>query len=231
MKKHVTLEICANGPLSALAAAAGNADRIELCENLQSGGTTPSFGTIAVMQRLLSIPIHVLIRPRPGNFVCNPVEIAVMKNDIEACKHLGIKGVVFGILTPDGQVDEPACKTLIALARPMSMTFHRAFDECTDPFAALEQLIDLGFDRILTSGRTGQAMEHSDLLARLIEKAGDRIILMPGGGIRPGNARALIENTGATEIHSSCIGKEPGGESVTDAGLVKQLKDICTLQD
>ncbi|HRY33511.1 MAG TPA: copper homeostasis protein CutC [Bacteroidales bacterium] len=230
MNRHVTLEICANGPASALAAAAGNADRIELCENLQAGGTTPSFGSIAVTPGLVRIPIHVLIRPRPGNFVYNPVETAVIKNDIEACKHLGINGVVFGVLTIDGEIDTEACKALIAHARPMSITFHRAFDECADPFEALEQLIGLGFDRILTSGKPGRAGEHAALLARLIHQAGDRIILMPGGGIRPDNARTLIESTGAGEIHSSCIAEAAGGASVTDPGLVRQLKDICNLQ-
>jgi copper homeostasis protein len=197
----ITLEICANSLSSAMAAQAGGADRIELCENLSAGGTTPGFGTLTLARKMLTIPIHVLIRPRPGDFLYNEAEFASMKMDIHACKEMEINGVVIGMLNPDGTIDTRRCKELVELARPMSVTFHRAFDLCADPFQAMEEIIDLDFDRILTAGQESKVTAGALLLHQLVQKAGDRIIIMPGSGINTDNINLILEATMASEVH------------------------------
>jgi copper homeostasis protein len=198
-----TLEICANSIQSALAAQAGGAGRIELCQNLEQGGITPSYGLIREVKKRLSIPVLVLIRPRPGDFIYTEEEFNSIKSDIEACKKLGCEGVVTGILDKDGNVDTERCAELVNLARPMQLTFHRAFDCCADPFSALQDIIGSGFDRILTSGMADHALEGAPLLAQLVQQAGGRIAIMPGAGITVLNIREIAEITGASEFHTS----------------------------
>ena len=197
------LEICANSVHSALAAQEAGAQRIELCENLGEGGTTPSFGTISVARKLLAIDIYVLIRPRAGDFLYSDEEFEVMKADIEACKKLNCNGVVIGLLTQDGQIDIERTRELVLLAQPMSVTFHRAFDRCKDPFKALEEIIEVGCERVLTSGLKGAAYDASSLLKKLVIQAQNRISIMPGAGINSGNIKAIKVATGAHEFHSS----------------------------
>lgn len=191
MSQQLVIEVCVDSVESALAAQAGGADRVELCDNLMEGGTTPSAGTIGVARSQLSIGLHVLIRPRGGDFYYSDLEMEIMRLDITHAKALGVDGVVLGILTPDGRVDTVRTAELIALARPMRVTFHRAFDMVADPRQALEDVIDLGCERILTSGLEPSAWEGIDQIAALIEQAGDRVIIMPGGGVGRNLARIM----------------------------------------
>ena len=197
------LEICANSLQSAINAEEGGADRIELCENLSEGGTTPSYGLLLKTRQQVSIPIHVLIRPRAGDFLYSDLEFEVMKEDIKLCKELGFEGVVIGILKADGSVDVERTRILTNLASPMTVTFHRAFDCCRYPEEALEEVIACGCDLILTSGLKPTAEEGSDLLDKLIVQARDRIRIMPGSGIHSGNIGRLKEHIRATEWHAS----------------------------
>ena len=185
-------------------AEAGGASRVELCAGIPEGGTTPSYGEIKTAQALTSqIAINVIIRPRGGDFLYTEAEIQSMLLDIELCKQLGVHGVVFGCLTQEGDIDVPLMRRLIEAAKPLSVTCHRAFDVCRDPFAALEQLIELGCDRILTSGQQSTAEKGIPLLKQLVEKAGDRIIIMPGCGVRENNIARIEAETGAKEFHTS----------------------------
>lgn len=196
-----TVEICLSGVESAVAAQAGGAQRIELCENLAEGGITPSLGIIAQVRQLLSIDIHVLIRPRPGDFDYGELEFQVMKRDITLCKEMGVDGVVIGLLNRDGTVDLERTGELVALARPMRVTFHRAFDVARDPFKALDGLKSLGIERVLTSGQAANAAEGLDLLRRLQSHAAGEIIVLVCGDVSADNASRIIAETGASEIH------------------------------
>ena len=202
----VLVEVCLSGIESALAAQAGGAQRIELCENLAEGGITPSPGVMTLVREHLTIDVHVLIRPRSGDFCYSDLEFVVMKRDILAAKALGIDGVVFGILNPDGMVDKNRMIDLISLARPMRVTFHRAFDVTRDPLAAIADLISIGIERVLTSGQAKSAWHGRHLLRQLQEQAGDQIMIMAGGGINHENAPRLLAETGLNEIHlgSAC---------------------------
>lgn len=227
------LEICANSVQSALAAQAGGAHRIELCQNLEQGGITPSYGLIRQVRKLLTIPVFVLIRPRPGNFVYSAAELAIMATDIEQCRALGCAGVVLGILDDAGRVNLPHCRALIELASPMSVTFHRAFDACLDQAQALEDIVALGCQRILTSGGQISAMQGQARLAALVQQAAGRLSIMPGAGLTPRNIRALAAGTGAHEFHASATRPLPPAptESAlfaatlleTDAAVVAEL--------
>ncbi|MGN6313808.1 MAG: copper homeostasis protein CutC [Rhodanobacteraceae bacterium] len=197
------LEVAANSVASALAAEAGGAARVELCSALELGGLTPSHATIAVACERLRTPVFVLIRPRAGDFVYDDLEREVMRRDIETCKGLGCAGVVIGGLDTDGDVDVPLCRALIHAAQGMSVTFHRAFDFTGDPFATLEAVIELGCDRLLTSGQADNALAGAPLIRRLIEMARGRITVMPGGGIDVHNIAAIRDATGAVEFHAS----------------------------
>ncbi len=197
------LEVAANSVASARAAQAGGAGRVELCASLDGGGVTPSHATIVGAREALTIPLYVLIRPRAGDFVYEDGELAVMRDDIAHCRSLGCDGVALGALTPDGEVDRDACALLVAAASGMGVTFHRAFDLVADPAAALEALIDLGVERVLTSGGTPSAVTGAPGLARLVAQVGGRITVMPGAGITPGNIAALRDATGAREFHAS----------------------------
>jgi len=201
MKNRIILEAVVDSVAAAVAAQEGGADRVELCANLLEGGTTPSAGTIQLARQQLGIDMNVMIRPRGGDFCYSDVEFQVMKINVELAKQMGANGVVFGILREDGSVDRERTSTLVQLARPLSVTFHRAFDMTRDPYAALEDLIELGVDRILTSGQEYAVLEGLDLIADLVRKAGDRIIVMPGAGITERNIKKVIEQSGAQEVH------------------------------
>ncbi len=209
---RITVEICVGDVSSALAAQAGGADRVELCDNLAVGGTTPSAGAIAFALGHLTIPAHVMIRARGGDFVVSPVEMAVMVRDIQIAKELGAPGVVLGALLPDGSLDRPLLERMIALARPMSVTFHKAFDQTPDPLRALDELVELGIDRVLTSGGRPTAREGAPLLAQLVDRARGRIAIMAGGGLTLGDLQAMITEVGLRELHfgSAAAVIEPG---------------------
>ncbi|HEY9113441.1 MAG TPA: copper homeostasis protein CutC [Bacteroidales bacterium] len=199
----IQIEVCVNSVESAVNAQKGGATRVELCDNLLEGGTTASAGTLLAVRAKLICELNVLIRPRGGDFLYNNTELETIMNDIAFAKKAGADGIVFGFLTEEGKIDVTLLKEMITQARPLSITFHRAFDMCDDPFEALEQLIKLRVDRILTSGQKQTALEGSTLLKQLIQKAGNQIIIMPGGGIRPINIEKLIKKTGAREYHVS----------------------------
>ncbi|MCQ4924538.1 copper homeostasis protein CutC [Tissierella carlieri] len=203
MKKKINIEICVDSIQSALAAQNGGASRIELCDNLIGGGTTPSAGMIELARKYLTIDINVMIRPRSGDFCYSPLEIEVMKRDIEIVKKYGVNGIVIGVLKPNGEIDINIMKELIELSRPLTVTFHRAFDMTKDPFKSLDILIDLGVERILTSGKESKAMQGIDLIRELVTRAEDKIIIMPGSGVNEENVRLIIDNTGTEEIHLS----------------------------
>ena len=197
------LEICANSTYSALQAQLGGASRVELCQSLELGGTTPSYGQIRQSRAALSIGIHVLIRPRAGDFFYSAMEFEEMKEDIRFCKDAGCDGVVLGLLNKDGSIDKARNAALVEIARPMKVVFHRAFDRCKDPFTSLEELVALGFDRILTSGLQLTAIAGKDLLKKLIDQAAGRIEIMPGAGVSDSHLLDLLSYTGARSVHSS----------------------------
>jgi copper homeostasis protein len=203
------LEVAANSVASALAAEAGGAARIELCSALELGGLTPSHAAIAVAVEHLRIPVHVLIRPRAGDFVFDDTECEVMRRDIEACKSLGCAGVVVGMLTDEGDVDVPRCRILMDAARGMPVTFHRAFDFTRDAERAMEAIIALGCERVLTSGQAADALAGAPLIRTLIDRARGRITIMPGGGIDSHNIAAIAQATGAREFHASAKRRVP----------------------
>ena len=197
------LEICVNSIRSALAAERGGADRIELCDNMAEGGTTPSAGMIIQCKKLLSIPVFPIIRPRGGDFLYSDEEFDVMKQDIVFCKQSGCEGVVIGMLNTDGSIDTARCRELVELAVPMQVTFHRAFDRCSDLGRGLEDIISLGCQRVLTSGGKVSAADALDTLKTLVELADDRIAIMAGSGITEDNIALLAEHTGAKQFHST----------------------------
>ena len=195
------LEICVTSVESALAAQRGGAHRVELCENLSEGGTTPSYGMISVARKNLRIRLHVMIRPRGGDFLYNDNEFEIMRQDIAVAGELGADGVVFGILKTDGSIDTERTQELVRAAKPMHVTFHRAFDMTVDPLLSLEQVIDCGVDTLLTSGHADKAPEGTDLLKKLVEQAGQRIEIMAGSGVTAENVSALATATGAAAFH------------------------------
>lgn len=197
----VLVEACVDTVASALAAEEGGAGRIELCANLVEGGTTPSEGTIAVARERLRIPLFVLVRPRGGDFLHDALDLAVMRRDVESARRLGADGVVVGALTADGDVDAPAIRTLVAAARPMQVTFHRAFDAVRDPAAALETLVALGVDRVLTAGGAPSALEGAAALGDLVRRAAGRIVVLAGGGLTAENVGPVVAASGVREVH------------------------------
>ncbi|WP_243473139.1 copper homeostasis protein CutC [Winogradskyella sp. MH6] len=196
------LEICANSYQSAKNAQEAGAHRIELCQELSVGGITSSFGLLKKVIEELDVPVFVMIRPRSGNFVYSDDEFQIMKTDIRLCKDLGCKGIVSGVLKPDNTLDEERTKILIDLAKPLSFTFHRAFDEVKNPKEALLQLIELSANRVLTSGQKATAEEGLELLKELNVLAENRITILAGGGITSKNVN-LFKEAGLTEIHAS----------------------------
>jgi copper homeostasis protein len=206
----MVIEACVNSAISAIEAQKGGADRVELCENLHDGGTTPSAGAIRFARKNLHIGLFVMIRPRGGDFLYSNEEFEIMKEDINTAKELGADGVVFGILKPDGKIDRERMKLLVDIARPVGITCHRAFDMTIDAFQAMEDLIDLGIDRILTSGQRKTASEGTVLIRELIQRSKGRIIIMPGSGVKEDNIEDLIRETEAKEVHIRLEKQEPG---------------------
>jgi copper homeostasis protein len=216
MRQSISVEICVGDLESALVAEQGGADRVELCDNLSVGGTTPSAGMIAEACKRLTIPVHVLIRPRAGDFVPSPAELAAMRFDIEMARTLGAAGVVLGVLRPDATIDRDQTAALLELARPMSVTFHKAFDQTREPEQALDTLIELGVDRVLTSGGRLTALEGSDTLKRLVAQARGRIGILAGGRLTADNLETIIAVTGVREVHlgSAVTRTMPGSMTV-----------------
>ena len=222
------IEICCGSIQSAANAKAGGAVRVELCQGLIEGGTTPSPATIQYAVRELGLKVFVLVRPRGGDFCYNELEVKTMEEDVAFCKEAGASGIVVGFLHPDGTIDTELTRRFVQLAAPIPVTFHRAFDRCTDPLHALEQIIDCGCARILTSGCEPTAMEGADVLQQLVKQANGRIKILAGSGVTPENAAVLREKTGAPEIHGSCKITRADGAWETDAEQVKKLLDVLT---
>lgn len=199
----MTLEIVVYNIESALRAQEGGADRIELCDNPGEGGTTPSYGVIEAVRQNVSLDVFVMLRPRGGDFHYSNYEFHCMKRDLMQCQKISVDGVVFGILNEDGTIDKKRCKELIDKARPLKVTCHRAFDMTRDPFEALEDCIEVGFDRILTAGQQAVASKGADLIGELIKKANGRIAIMPGSGVNENTVEDIIRKSKATEIHFS----------------------------
>lgn len=202
MKKNI-LEVCAGDLESVIAAAQGGASRVELCSALGEGGITPSIGFLRKALEVEAVKVHVLIRPRGGDFLYSDDEISCMTDDIISARHAGAHGVVIGALTPDGDIDIKACRKMIDAAEGISITFHRAFDLCKDPLKALDEIIELGCDRLLTSGQAATALQGAPLLRKLVERAGNDLIILAGGGVTPENAGEILTLSGTNELHAS----------------------------
>jgi copper homeostasis protein len=214
------IEIVVYNIASALKAQEGGADRIELCDNPGEGGTTPSYGTIELVRQNVSMDVYVMIRPRGGDFYYSSYEFHSMKRDISQCQKLSVDGVVFGILTAEGTLDKKRCKELISQAKPLKVTCHRAFDMTRDPFEALEDCIEVGFDRILTAGQQAVASDGADLIGELIKRANGRIAIMPGSGVNENTVGQIIAKSGANEIHFSAT-------SFTESPMVYKNPNIA----
>jgi copper homeostasis protein len=195
------LEICVDSVESAIIAQLAGADRVELCDNLVEGGTTPSYGCIISARNNLNIDINVIIRPRGSDFLYSDLELDIMRRDIDICGENGINGIVIGLLRPGGTVDIERTAKLVEIASPMKVTFHRAFDLCRDPEQSLEDIISTGASRLLTSGQKDNAVDGITLISQLVAQAGTRIIIMPGGGIDETNVASFISKTKVSEIH------------------------------
>ena len=208
----ISLEVCANSVASAIAAQEGGAVRVEFCQNLAEGGTTPSYGDILLARKHLHIRMYVLIRPRRGDFLYSDLEFEIMQADIRNCIEAGCDGVVIGMLNADGSIDKPRCLELVRMARQwgLGVTFHRAFDMCNDLYQALEDIIEIGCERILTSGGKSTAMEGASTIEHLVEKASGRITIMPGSGVTENNVADLVRFTAVKEVHSSARIKVEG---------------------
>lgn len=206
------IEVCVEDPEGAIAAELAGAQRVELCSSLAEGGLTPSYGSIQLARQKTRLPIQVLVRPRAGGFCYSPGELETMLVDIAVCKGLGVQGIVVGALNADREIDTAQMLLLIEAARPLSITFHRAFDACRDAQQALEQLIALGIDRVLTSGGQGSAVAGIPLLHQLQQQAGGRIGILACGAIRAHNVGQVLRETGVTEIHFSAQEVQPSSE-------------------
>jgi copper homeostasis protein len=238
----ILIEVCVDSVASACAVERGGAGRIELCSDLLEGGVTPSAGLIELVREQVTIGLHVMIRPRGGDFCYDEAEFEVMRRDIVNAKRVGADGVVFGILKADGSVDVKRLRQFVELARPVSVTFHRAFDMSADLIRALEDVYEVGADRILTSGGQPTSALGRETIARLVAAAAGRVIIMPGGGINEDNAPSLIQETGVREIHvglRSCVpslmrhqnplvtmGSSRGGEYVQFRVLEESVRNL-----
>ena len=206
----VKCEVCVEGVQGAMAAVQGGAHRLELCAGLVEGGTTPSLGALRIVLARTDVDAVALVRPRGGDFLYTRVELDCMLEDVDLIRRAGAFGIATGALTPDGSVDAGAMERILKAAGPLSVTFHRAFDMTRDPWEALEGLIDLGVDRVLTSGQARSAPEGQALIREAVERASGRISIMPGGGLRPENVRGFVESTGVEEVHFAALAR---GES------------------
>jgi copper homeostasis protein len=241
------LEVVVYNIESALRAQEGGADRIELCDNPAEGGTTPSYAVIEAVRQNVNMDVYVMIRPRGGDFLYSNYEFHAMKRDIHQCQKISVDGVVFGILTEEGRIDVKRCKELIERARPLKVTCHRAFDMTRDPFEALEDCIEAGFERILTAGQQAQAAKGKELIAELIQKANGRIAVMPGSGVNENTVEEILRISKAKELHFSAtafresgmrfrnqdiagMGSEEGSEfklRTVDPGRVKKMRELA----
>lgn len=217
------LEVCAGTIESIRAAKEGGAQRIELCCALSEDGLTPSEGMLRYALAQEGLSVHVLIRPRSGDFVYTEAELRCMIEDIRHCREMGVQGVVIGALTPEGDVDIPACQRMVAEAKGMNITFHRAFDVCRQPHKALEDIIQLGCTHVLTSGQAATAAEGIAMLRELVKQADRRIQILPGGGVNEQNAAQILQQTGATEIHGSARSSRVFGRKETDPDIVREI--------
>ena len=225
------LEIIGYNIESCIAAQAAGANRIELCDNPLEGGTTPSYGFIKAARENLSIELYVMVRPRGGDFFYSDDEFKIMKADIRMCKQSGCDGIVIGLLKNDGNIDKKRCGELVALAYPLAVTFHRAFDRTRDPFIALEDIIETGCERILTSGLQPKAINGAPIIKELIARANGRSIIMPGSGVNAKNIILLAENTGATEFHSSASTYVESKMNYTNLSIDESLKYVTVNKD
>jgi copper homeostasis protein len=214
------LEICVDSVESSVNAQIAGADRVELCDNLAEGGTTPSFGTIISARENLTIGLHVIIRPRGSDFLYTDLEYDIMRRDIEICGEYGVNGIVIGILLADGAIDVDRTAKLIDLAYPMTVTFHRAFDMCSDHVLALEDIISTGAARLLTSGLKNNVTDGAILIGKLVEQAASRIIIMPGSGLDESNIAEVAKVTGATEFHLT-------GRKVAESEMIFRREGIA----
>ena len=202
MLTGLLLEVAVDSPLRATAAERAGAHRLELCANLETGGLTPGHELIREVRAAVRIPIHVMVRPRAGDFVYSASEFQQMKESIKSIGAQNVQGIVTGMLLPDSSVDTQRTGELVALASPMQVTFHRAFDEAKDLAAALEDIVLAGAHRILTSGGAADAQTGVTILRSLIHQAADRITVLPGGGLHPGNIAQVVQATGTRELHT-----------------------------
>lgn len=244
--EKVLLEICCGSIDDAIQADAGGADRVELCSALFLGGLTPSLGTLLEAKQRVKIPVITMVRPRSGGFCYTEAEMATMERDVEAAVTNGADGIVFGILDPEGNIDLRRSTRLRKLIGNRQAVFHRAFDVTPDPFRALEQLVDIGMTRVLTSGQKNSVPEGIDLIKRLVERAGGRIEVLPGGGIAPYDLKEIVERTGCRQVHLTAWGTATDSSTqanravtfggalyppedrfeMTDAGLVRKLVGV-----
>ncbi len=221
-----SLEVIAFTIESVLLAEGSGAYRIELCDNPAEGGTTPSYGMIKTARERSSLQLYPIIRPRGGDFLYSNEEFEVMKRDVQLCKELGCDGVVIGLLQLNGSIDNRRTAALVEAAYPLGVTFHRAFDRAANPFEALEDIIACGCERILTSGLKPTAPEGVETIAGLIRQAEDRIVIMPGSGVRAENIAALAKQTGATEFHSSARKTVASAMEYSNTGMNENLQAI-----
>lgn len=224
------VEICVNSIQSAVNAKKGGAERVELCQNLNEGGTTPSAAAIEYCVHQLDLRTHVLVRPRPGNFVYSPEEMEVLLRDIELCRLMGAQAVVVGFLTAEGDIDVEKTRQAVEAAGEMEVTFHRAFDECRDWRRGLQDIIACGCDRILTSGQRPTAFEGRETLREMVQAAENKLVILAGSGVTPANVAQLIKESGVSEVHGSCK-HQVNGISETDENQVRELlilaKNAC----
>lgn len=224
-QNKLLLEVCTASLNSVMHAVEGGAERVELCSALSVDGLTPSIGLLSTVRRLYPrLKIHVLIRPREGDFVYSEEELRVMERDIEAALPYA-DAIVSGALDTEGNIDVAATQRLVLASQGKPFTFHRAFDVCHDALKAVDQLVELGCARLLTSGLKPTAEEGIPLIRQLVERVGNELIIMPGSGVKPGNARKILEMTGAKEIHSSASALQPNGLKETSATIVRSLLD------
>jgi copper homeostasis protein len=227
MTAQFQLEICAYSFASCIEAQCGGATRVELCAGMHEDGTTPSYGTIVAARKQLEILLHVIIRPRGGNFVYNEQELQIMCDDIRMAKHCKVDGIVFGCLTQEGDVDIVACRRLMTEAAPLSVTFHRAFDACRNPQKSLEDIIELGCQRLLTSGQCDKAQDGIPLIRQLVRQAENRIVIMPGSGITPDNIAEIARETNAREFHTSAqVIRGEGSNAAVVAQCLQQINKL-----
>lgn len=213
------LEICVDSVESAINAQIAGADRVELCDNLVEGGTTPSYGTIVSARSNLDIGLNVIIRPRGGDFLYSGLEYDIMRRDIEMCGECGVNGIVIGILNAGGTVDVERTARLVEFASPMAVTFHRAFDMCNDPVRGIEDIISTGAARVLSSGQKDKASDGIELLKQMVAIAGDRLIVMPGGGIDENDVAEIMSYTRVKEIHLT-------GRMIVDSAMIFRRSDV-----